>query len=324
MHDPIIPFSRPHWLHAPAASAAARPDSAQADSLETVDYGDPAASGVVPLVNVAGRRSDTLSEHFRIEDFAAQDGASYARISDDLIDALEQLHAQIRGPIGITSAYRHPALNAQVGGASQSQHMAGRAADIWSDALMPLDFAAAVLEVIGCRIGIGLGQNFIHIDVRGQLATWAEADAVMSEQAFDRWVRNRCSDLGFVTEADSAAAASSESSRPLPAEAVVAEHRGEMANFARAMHRRQGRGAVVVDLRRDEGRGPHLSYVVMGSRASKRMGIESLVRHYAPERYFVFLVITPTGTRTPGLMSYRTGRQSPDDSEETPRPQEFR
>jgi hypothetical protein len=96
----------------------------------------------------------------------------------------------------INSAYRHPVLNEAVDGARNSQHIAGRAADIRTSRMLPLDLARIALEELGCAIGIGLGRNSIHVDLRGQLASWRYDGAALSESEFDQWVRDTCSQLG--------------------------------------------------------------------------------------------------------------------------------
>jgi hypothetical protein len=160
--------------------------------LDTVDYSDPVTGGSVPLVEVAGREGELLSTNFRVGELSASDGARYARIAVELVGALQRLRDRVAAPVQINSGYRHPALNATAGGATESQHMTGRAADIRSPGLAPLDFAGIALQELGCNIGIGLGQNYIHVDLRGTRASWVYPGAALSEGDFDTWVQQQC------------------------------------------------------------------------------------------------------------------------------------
>lgn len=82
-------------------------------------------------------------------------------------DMLEQFRALVEQPVRVTSGYRCAANNAKVGGAPNSQHTHGLAADIWVPGM-----SAAELEVIArqCSLVTGVGRNdykdFIHIDCR--------------------------------------------------------------------------------------------------------------------------------------------------------------
>lgn len=67
-------------------------------------------------------------------------------------------------PFVITSGYRCPAHNAEVGGVKQSAHMAGLAADIaCPDSVTRLKILRGLI-VAGFR-RIGIGKNFVHCDV---------------------------------------------------------------------------------------------------------------------------------------------------------------
>lgn len=83
---------------------------------------------------------------------------------------LEKLRAYFGLPITIISGYRSPAYNLKIGGASHSQHMQGRAADIVIPGIsaakvhsMSLRLHAAGELVIG---GLGEYDGFTHIDIR--------------------------------------------------------------------------------------------------------------------------------------------------------------
>lgn len=128
-----------------------------------------------------------LTEHFELHEFACHDGTAYpaAWIQSRLMPlctALEALLARCGArPVRILSGYRSPGYNEHVGGAKQSQHMEGRAADIAVEGLAPSQVYAIALAMsergeieIG---GLGLYPEWIHIDVRprpadGHLATW--------------------------------------------------------------------------------------------------------------------------------------------------------
>jgi subtilisin family serine protease len=162
---------------------------------DTVDYRDHVGNGVVPLIEVAGRMDEQLSRNFKVRELAASDGARYARISSELVAGLQRIRDRLGAAIVVNSGYRHPSLNAAVDGVSDSQHIAGRAADIRTARLRPLELAQIALEELGCAIGIGLGRNSIHVDLRGQRASWRYAGAELSESEFDEWVRETCRQL---------------------------------------------------------------------------------------------------------------------------------
>jgi len=160
-----------------------------------VDYSDPVGNGAVPLIEVRGRREENLTRNFKVKELAARDRAKFARISVDLVTGLQRIRDRLGAAITVNSGYRHPALNAEVDGVDQSQHIAGRAADIRTSAMRPLELAQIALEELGCDIGIGLGRNGIHVDLRGQLASWGYEGAELTEREFDQWVGNTCQQL---------------------------------------------------------------------------------------------------------------------------------
>ena len=83
-----------------------------------------------------------ITEHFTVEEFERSSTADRLDIANRVPAALlpnlrtlcevvlEPLRAYAGKPIVISSGYRCPALNRAVGGASQSQHLRGEAADL--------------------------------------------------------------------------------------------------------------------------------------------------------------------------------------------------
>ena len=123
-----------------------------------------------------------LSNNFRLSEFTHSDTAKRLGIENEC-SSVEQVlnlaylcHMVLQplrdkfGPIHITSGYRQPELNAAVGGASNSQHMRGEAADIYlpsvEKGLAYLDFLKtlpAVDELIWERKG---NTHWIHVSAR--------------------------------------------------------------------------------------------------------------------------------------------------------------
>ena len=160
--------------------------------VDGINYSDPTGVGL-PLLRAGGFENHRLSEHFFVRDFATHDGAPFARIDIDLVAGLESLRGEI-GPLEVISGYRHPRYNARadVGGARYSRHQAGQAADVWSSTRTSLEIAHAAIQTMGCGIGLGLGRNTVHIDVRGYLSTWTYPGAPLRESVFEKWILSLC------------------------------------------------------------------------------------------------------------------------------------
>lgn len=104
-----------------------------------------------------------LSEHFKVKEFKCKDGSDFVYIDDDLIEILESLRQFIGKPITIISGFRTNAYNHQVGGAQNSYHVQGMAADIKSN--MSMVKLAVYAAMMGAR-GIGIYKDWVHIDTR--------------------------------------------------------------------------------------------------------------------------------------------------------------
>ena len=98
--------------------------------------------------------------------------------SEKVVDAisklayyLEDVRSQFGQPsIVINSGYRPPAVNSAVGGASNSQHLYGAAADIVVSGIRPHEVYKRLDKMHGSKGGLGNGSSFTHIDLRGYAA----------------------------------------------------------------------------------------------------------------------------------------------------------
>lgn len=116
---------------------------------------------------VSPGRIGRLSPHFAAEEFQCPHCLA-AIVSPELVRVLEKVRVHLHGHLRIVSGYRCPRHNAAVGGAKNSQHMYGRAADLPPGRVYPgvADHAGAV--------GLGISDGFVtHLDVReGPKARW--------------------------------------------------------------------------------------------------------------------------------------------------------
>ncbi len=117
------------------------------------------------IFSKSSQGSHRLSADFTVNEFACQDNSNVVLIDQRLVDVLQDIRNHFGKPIRITSGYRTVSHNADVGGASNSQHTYGRAADITISGVSYArikEYADNLPEVGYSYIGTG----FIHIDVR--------------------------------------------------------------------------------------------------------------------------------------------------------------
>lgn len=112
-----------------------------------------------------------LSRNFSRSEFECKCGCGEAEVSPLLIEHLQKLRDYTGEPIRITSGLRCEAHNAAVGGAINSQHLKGLAADIvvswWpADELLRLLRVLVRANVLYVGYAYKIGKNAVHIDVR--------------------------------------------------------------------------------------------------------------------------------------------------------------
>lgn len=100
---------------------------------------------------------------------------SITKIDEQLVEYLQKIRNHFGKPLNITSAYRCEVHNRNIGGATKSYHMQGKAADIVVNGVSSRE-VAKYAESIGI-LGIGLYETakdgyFTHIDTRTTKSFW--------------------------------------------------------------------------------------------------------------------------------------------------------
>lgn len=107
-----------------------------------------------------------LARHFKVREFACQDGSQVVFIDDYLCTILDILRNKLGKPIIVTSGYRTPGWNAKCGGAKYSYHMRGMAADIRVNGMSAKELAKKLDEIVPNGCGIIVYNSWVHFDVR--------------------------------------------------------------------------------------------------------------------------------------------------------------
>ncbi len=122
-----------------------------------------------PGTNTQNALQDSLSKggncsnFFAYREFASS-GNGWIKVNRALVAALDVYRSNVNRPVRIVSGYRDPDQNAKAGGAKNSQHLYGNAAD--------LEQIVSQHDVITMRLFSGIGTvgdsngNVAHVDVR--------------------------------------------------------------------------------------------------------------------------------------------------------------
>jgi hypothetical protein len=118
-----------------------------------------------------------LSNNFNSTEFDCHGSGCCSRtlINETLVEYLQKIREHFGKPIKVTSGYRCPIHNKNIGSGTGSQHAKGNAADIVVEGVAPAD-VAKYAESIGVK-GIGLYEtpadgHFVHVDTRTVKAFW--------------------------------------------------------------------------------------------------------------------------------------------------------
>lgn len=110
-----------------------------------------------------------LTKNFSLREFQCP-CCGQVKIDSNLVYLLQVLRDSINRPIIITSGYRCPKHNKEVGGENNSYHLQGLAVDITGS--FNIKEVSEIAKSIGFRgIGIYGLKNFIHLDL-GPARTW--------------------------------------------------------------------------------------------------------------------------------------------------------
>lgn len=100
-------------------------------------------------------------------------GTGNLLVNEAALDKLQALRDRVGKPLIVRSAYRSPAHNRAVGGATRSKHMDGAAFDIAMANHDPVAFEVAAREVGFLGFGFYPRSGFIHVDL-GPARQWGD------------------------------------------------------------------------------------------------------------------------------------------------------
>jgi uncharacterized protein YcbK (DUF882 family) len=121
-----------------------------------------------------------LTNNFTLEEFNSKCGRDIPNnVLPNILQLaknLQVLRDAVGKSISITSGYRSPQHNKKIGGAKDSQHVKGLAADIKVSGMTPKEVALVIEGLIEQgkmkQGGIGIYPSWVHYDVRGTKARW--------------------------------------------------------------------------------------------------------------------------------------------------------
>ena len=118
-----------------------------------------------------------LSTNFNSSEFDCHGSGccSSTLVDDKLVTYLQQIREHFGKPVNISSGYRCATHNKNIGGATNSRHSKGQAADIYINGVAPAEIAKYA-ESMGI-LGIGLYETnsdgfFVHVDTRETKSFW--------------------------------------------------------------------------------------------------------------------------------------------------------
>jgi uncharacterized protein YcbK (DUF882 family) len=137
-------------------------------------------AALVVVVFYLTRKRMQLTANFSKKEFESKDGSPMPL---NVLENVKQLAKQLQvlrdhtgKSVTILSGYRSPAHNTKIGGATNSQHLYGRAADIRVSGMTPAQVQQTIEQLIAAgkmkNGGLGRYSTFTHYDIRNNPARW--------------------------------------------------------------------------------------------------------------------------------------------------------
>ena len=126
----------------------------------------------VKVYSLKSNGNEYVSKNFQVREFRSRDGADVIFIDPELVTMLQLIRNHFGKAVTINSGYRTPSHNKSVGGAAQSQHLYGTAADIVVKGVKPKDVAAYADKLMPKTGGIGIYSWGVHVDTRAAKSRW--------------------------------------------------------------------------------------------------------------------------------------------------------
>lgn len=117
-------------------------------------------------------RNKKLTSSFTVGEFACNDGSPALFLCPALVNKCQEIRNGLGKPVTVNSGYRTPTYNNAVGGANNSMHMYGMAADLSCKSVSIATLVQVAQKAMGERGGLGVYKTFVHIDVRKTRARW--------------------------------------------------------------------------------------------------------------------------------------------------------
>jgi hypothetical protein len=143
------------------------------------EHWDPSNVGLPLLATGPSVQSQRLSPHFTVKELVSSGGKAspVARISPALVRVLEAIRERAGKTVQITSGYRSWARNKEVYAKrkqkpTDSRHCSGQAADINLGGMNGTELAKLAIDAAGADLALGIGADYIHVDVRGKWVLW--------------------------------------------------------------------------------------------------------------------------------------------------------
>ena len=122
----------------------------------------------VRVYNASTEGNTKITNNFKVNEFKSD--SKIVLIHGTLPIVLQKIRDEIGKGLNITNAYRTEAHNKRVGGASNSFHLYGMAADIWAKGITPIELAKVIDNLFPITFGVIAypKKGIVHFDVRAK------------------------------------------------------------------------------------------------------------------------------------------------------------